>query len=488
MQKLNRTTAQISSPYPIRILQFGGGNFLRGFVDWIVEVYNKKNNSAWGVLVIKPTEKGDYDQWKEQDGLFHVLTRGIKHGQLLEEQTLVKCISQIIHPYKEWTAFLQSAENVGIKYIISNTTESGIHFSESDRFEDKPPHEFPAKLSLWLYHRFRHFRGASEAACVFIPTELINQNGSALKKTILQFASHWQLEDSFKEWIIEHNIFCNTLVDRIVPGVARESLPEVWNQIGFEDQMVTQGEPYHFWAIEAPPSVRVDFPIDKIGLNIVYTDDLSPFRTIKVRILNGAHTSMVPVGYLYGIETVRAAVCHPILGKYIQKVIFEEIIPGLDMPEAQLHQFAGEVLDRFKNPFILHQLISIALNSTSKFTTRLLPSILSFYQKRGKLPKYLVFSMAAMIHFYRGKRNGEMIPLKDDPSVIAFLQQLWAQCDGTDTGFANLAENVLKWEKNWRQDLTAIEGFQEELQRHLIQIDSFGMEAAVRRLINHPES
>ena len=482
MQSLNRNTANAPAAYPEKILQFGGGNFLRGFVDWIVEEYNEQTGSNWGILVVKPTQKGDYATWRQQDGLFHVLTKGIKNGQLVEESQLIKTVSRIIHPYKEWAAFLASAEQASLTYIISNTTEMGIRFSESDSITDKPPHEFPAKLTQWFYHRFKHFQGAEKAGCVVIPTELIIDNGTVLKNAILQYADHWQLENTFKEWIQQHTIFCNTLVDRIIPGVAKEALFDAWKQIGFQDQLITQGEPYHFWAIEAPESVRTAFPLDTLGLNIVYTNDLSPYRTIKVRILNGAHTSMVPVGYLFGIETVREAVEHPIVGSFIRQLLFEEIIPSLDLPEAQLQQFAKDVLDRFKNPTIQHQLISISLNSTSKLKARILPSILAYHQKTGQLPKRLVFAMAAKIYFYKGERNGQPIPLKDDPTAITFLQDLWTNCDGSPTAFADLATKVLQWEKTWGQDLSLINGFTEALTRHLIQIQEVGMEKAIVEL------
>ncbi len=482
MQKLNRNIANQPHPYPEKVLQFGGGNFLRGFVDWIIEEYNNKSNNNLGVLVVKPTERGNYDIWRQQDGLFHVLTKGIKAGKLLDEHQLIKCVSRIIHPYKEWNAYLKSAENKELKYIISNTTEMGIRFSATDKVSGAPPQEFPAKLTLWLYHRFQHFQGAMAAGCVLVPTELILDNGSTLKNTILQYANHWALGNTFKDWVNHANIFCNTLVDRIIPGVGKEALPKAYEQVGFEDKMLTQGEPYHFWAIEAPKSVRTTFPLDKIGLNIVYTDDLSPFRTIKVRILNGAHTSMVPVGYLYGIETVREAVEHPIVGQFIQQVIFEEIIPSLDLPQAQLQQFAHDVLDRFKNPFIKHQLISIALNSTSKFRTRILPSILAYHQKTGQLPKRLVFALAALFHFYKGENNGQPIPLKDDTKAIAFLQGLWQECDGSAAAFATLAKRVLQWKQNWEQDLSLIEGFEGELSRCLISIEKIGIKDAISNL------
>jgi len=240
--------------------------------------------------------------------------------------------------------------------------------------------------------------------------------------------------------------------------------------------MVTQGEPYHFLAIEAPSLVRTELPLDKIGLNIKYVDDLSPYRTIKVRILNGAHTSMVPVGYLYGTETVREAVEDEVMGEFVKQAIFEEIIPTLDLPKEELDQFANDVLDRFRNPFIHHELISIALNCTSKFKVRVLPSILAFYQQKGILPDALVFSMASLVHFYKGEKNGNPIPLKDDPASITFLKDLWSACDNTISGFENLTQQVLAWEKNWGTDLNKIPGLAQKISKYLLAIDKDGIQ------------
>ena len=484
MNKLNRNTAKVNKAFPERIIQFGGGNFLRGFVDWIIDVYNEKTDNNLGVLVVKPTEHGDYQKWRAQDGLFHVLTKGIKNGQLVDEKHLVKSVSRIVHPYQDYDTFLQSAENPEIRFIISNTTENGIRVDPKDQQSDKPPKEFPAKLTQWLFHRYQFFNGAEKAGCIVIPTELLIDNGDLLKGCILQIATDWKLPEKFKSWINDSNNFCNTLVDRIVPGVAEESMEAAWQQVGFQDNMITQGEPYHLWAIEAPEKVRAEFPLDKVGLNVVYTDDLMPFRVSKVRILNGAHTAMVPVGYLYGLETVRESVEHEVVGKFIQQVIFDEIIPTLDLPENELKQFAKDVLDRFRNPFIKHQLISISLNSVSKFKARLLPSLLEFNKRKEALPKGIVLSLAALICFYKGEFNGKSIPLNDDQSTIDFFQALWEKHNGSEVSLFALVEEVLKWEKTWGIDLSQISGLKELTTNFLLDIEKNGMPATLENAIS----
>ncbi len=482
MQKLNRTTTQSPAPHPEKVLQFGGGNFLRAFADWMLDVYNEKTGSDLGVLLVTPIERDHYQTWQEQDGLYHVLTRGLRNGEVVDEKHLVKSISRILHLYPKWDAFLESAENPDLRFVISNTTEAGIRFSANDKKTDAPPHEFPAKLTLWLYRRYRHFNGSPEAGCIFIPVELILKNGEMLRQCILQNADNWALESGFKDWIHSANIFCNTLVDRIVPGISREALPEEMKKTGFEDAMMTQGEAFHFWVIEGPETVREALPLDRAGLNVVFTDDLTPYRTRKVRILNGAHTSMTPVGYLYGAETVRQTVEHEVLGKFVRRAIFDEIIPTLDLPAETLRQYAADVLDRFKNPFINHQLISIALNSVSKFKTRVLPSILEYRQRQGQLPTCLTFSMAALIHFYQGTYRGRKIPLNDDPEAISFLQDRWRHGDGSPAAFAELAASVLQWEHAWGQDLSVIPGLKSKLAEHLARIEQVGMQKAVEEL------
>lgn len=483
MKELNRETTGLGKPLTERLLQFGGGNFLRGFVDWIIDEYNEKTNSQIGILVVKPTEKGDYQKWRDQEGLYHVLTKGIRDGVVVDECRLISSVSRIIHPYKEWETFLKSAEQEEIEFIISNTTETGIRFNESDLLNDRSPVEFPSKLARWLYHRYNHFKGNPELGCTIMPTELLIDNGALLKKTVLQYAELWQLEKAFKDWLVESNTFCNTLVDRIVPGVNPDDQNVAWQKVGYRDHMITQGEPYHLWAIEAPQKVRSTLPIDQIGLNIIYTEDLTPYRLLKVRILNGTHTTMVPVAYLYGLDTVRESMEDEALQIFLKNAVNDEILRTLDFPKDELVKFATDVTDRFKNPFIEHRLINISLNSFSKFKTRVLPSILDFIEKESKLPKYLTFSLAALIHFYKGKRKEESIPLNDDPEVIAFVQTLWDSYDKSRLTIDQLCHKVLSWTYIWETDLSEIDVLVEGLSKRVEDIQTMGIQKAIKSLI-----
>ncbi|NJB84985.1 tagaturonate reductase [Lewinella marina] len=475
MHSLNRTTASVAPPPPERVLQFGGGNFLRGFADWIIQVYNDTRDADLGVLVANNSDRRIYSEWQQQDGLFHVLTRGIRQGKTVDEVDLITNVSRVISMDADWSGFLASAEQPDFRYIISNTTEAGIRFSENDRLDSGVPDEFPAKLTAWLYRRFTHFAGVESRGCIVFPLELIVDNGSVLRDLVVKYARHWSLPEAFVAWVQQHCTFCNTLVDRIVPGVGEAEQATTWERLGFRDVAVTQGEPYHLLAIEAPAAVRQELPLDQIGLNIIYTDNLTPYRRSKVAILNGAHTSMVPVGYLSGKETVRETLEDETTGAFVRELLFEEVIPILRLPEVDLERFADDVLDRFRNPFIHHRLLSISLNSVSKFRERVLTSLLAYLEQRGTPPPRMTLAFAALIRFYRGKRAGQPIPLKDDDWAIDFLQRAWAECNSLD----ELTGRVLGWKRAWGRDLSDLPGLAEELSLALDRIEREGMAEAV---------
>lgn len=459
---LNRTVSENSIMRPLKILQFGGGNFLRGFVDWMVEILNESTDFNAGIIVVKPTEKGDYHALRNQDGLFHVLTNGIRNGELVSEEKLVTCVQQIIQPYKAWNSFLETAENPDIRFIVSNTTESGIKFNKQDSFPETCPQEFPAKLCAWMYKRWQHFEGRKDKGCIILPCELIENNGDQLRDCLLQYARFWGLEDNFQDWLQTANHYCNSLVDRIVPGYPKERASQIEEKLALRDELLVDAEPYHIWVIEGPEEVKQELPFEQTGLNVVFTDDLQPYRELKVRILNGAHTTVVPVGYLAGIETVREAVEDKEVGEFIRGAIYEEILPTLDFPQDQLEQYAKDVLDRFRNPFIRHQLIDISLNSISKFKTRVLPSLLAYQEKFGRLPQRLVKALAALICFYRGRRGEEKIPLRDSKATLAFFEEIWVNWE-KDKDSKQLVQAVLGNEKFWGKELNGVSGLPEKL-------------------------
>lgn len=471
------------SKYPERILQFGEGNFLRAFVDSMIHTMNQEADFNSGVVVIQPIQNGLVDILNQQDGLYTLYINGIQGGKVISEHKVIDCITRGISPYTDYDQYLKLAENPELRLVISNTTEAGIILNDKDRLEDRPQVSFPGKLTALLYRRYKFFNGDKSKGFILIPCELIEKNGDKLKETILKLVELWELEVDFRNWILEANTFCNSLVDRIVPGFPRETIQEIYKDLGYEDNIVVEAEPFHLWVIEGPDYVKSEFPADKVGLNVLFVDDITPYRTRKVRILNGAHTSMVPVAYLYGIDTVREAIEDEVIGKFTKDAIFEEIIPTLNLPKEELESFAKSVIDRFKNPFIKHELMSIALNSMSKFETRVLPSILEYQKRKGKLPQNLTFSLAALINFYRGERNGEKIILSDDVAILELYENLWNEYDGTPEQLKTIVATILSLEKIWKMDLSQILGLTDAVTAHLTNILELGMKKAVFELL-----
>ena len=457
---LNR--ALIDRPrHPERVAQFGGGNFLRGFVDWTIDILNDEAGFDSGVALIKATP-GSYPELDAQDCLFTTCLRGIREGELLEETRLISAVNRTLYPHADFDGYLALARGDDLRFIFSNTTEAGIVFSPDDQFSDAPPATFPAKLTRFLHERFRHFHGADDRGCIIIPTELIPDNATRLRELILRYAKLWGLEAAFSDWIENHNLFCNTLVDRIIPGFPAADAERLFADLGYEDQLLVAGEIYHSWIIEAPPSLLDEFPVDRsrTPLNIKIVADAAPYRRIKVRLLNGAHTSMVPLGLLLGIDSVRDAVEHERLGPFLRKLIFDEVIPSVgDIPQDELETFAVDVFDRFRNPHIHHRLLTISLNSASKVKERILPSILGYHAKRGELPQRLTLALAAFIRLYQGQWRGESIPLNDDPAILAWFKEAWATAENAD----DLAEMVLRNADLWDSDMTQVPGLSERV-------------------------
>ena len=304
-----------------------------------------------------------------------------------------------------------------------------------------------------------------------------------MKEIVLKYAEIWNLGDEFITWINTANTFFCSLVDRIVPGYPRDTIEEVRTELGYDDNLVDVGEVFHLWVIEGPQCLKKELPIEKAGLNVKIVDDMTPYRTRKVRILNGPHTAMVPVAYLYGLDTVGETVDHEIMGQYVRELIFDEIVPTLDLPHDELVQFGNDIIERFQNPYVKHYLMSIALNSMSKYKTRDLPSLTEYLKRKGELPRKLVFSLAALIEFYKGKRGNEDIKLADDEHILELYKNLWSECDGSETGLKTLVTKVLAYDRNWGMDLNEIEGLTQAVTDNLILIEKVGMKEAVKSVL-----
>ncbi len=436
---------------------------MRGFVDWIVDVMNEKTDFDGNIKIIQPIAQGMGNMINVQEGLFHLLLQGIESGKTIQEARLISSVDSVLNPYEDYQAYLALANNTDLKFIVSNTTEAGITYDPEDKSFSTLPITFPGKLTALLYQRFMDFDGDPEKGLVIIPCELIDKNGVQLKGCVLEYAQLWKLSEDFIDWIHKANHFCNTLVDRIVPGFPKTDISEIQQELGYQDNLVVMAEPFHLWVIEGPEELAEIFPAAKAGLQVKFVKDQSPYRTQKVRILNGAHTALVPVAYLQGLRTVRESVEDPVLNKFIKEAIFHEIIPTLDLPKNELEQFANAVLDRFRNPFIHHELISISLNSISKFKVRVLPSILVYQDKTGKWPKNLIHSFAALILFYRGRFGDQQIMLKDDEPVLEFFREVWK-----GDHLAEIVNKTLSKEDFWGMDLSQQKGLKDLVLEKLI--------------------
>jgi tagaturonate reductase len=465
--------------YPERVIQFGEGNFLRAFVDWIIDEMNEKQVFNGSVVVVQPLANGMIKLLNDQDGLYTLYLQGMKDGKAISEHKVINNVSRSLNPYEDYESFLKVAESESIRFVFSNTTEAGIAFDEKDELDKVPHSSYPAKLTAFMYRRFKYFNGDKEKGLILIPCELIDRNGEKLKEIVLKYAEIWGLEKEFTHWIESSNTFCCSLVDRIVPGYPRDNIGEILQELGYEDDLVDIGELFHLWVIEGPSWIAEEFPAASIGLNVKVVEDMTPYRDRKVRILNGFHTTMVPIAYLYGIDTVKEAVEDDVIGKFMMDVVFNEIIPVLDLPEQECISFAKDVIERFRNPFVKHNLMSIALNAMSKFETRVLPSLLAHKERVGQLPKGLCFSLAAYIEFYKGIRGEEKISLKDEEDILELYKNLWANYDGTYEGIKSIVSQVLGYEKNWKMNLNEIEGLTDAVTSYLYIIETKGISEAL---------
>jgi tagaturonate reductase len=479
---------------PERILQFGEGNFLRAFVDWMIHQLNKSDLFRGRVVVVQPIAEGLAGKLNEQDGLYTLLLRGLQDGNIVEKKEIITSISRGLNPYTDWEACLQCAENPTIEFIVSNTTEAGIAYNPTDKPDQAPPVSFPGKLTAYLYRRFTHFNGDPAKGLVILPCELIDRNGDNLKAIVLRLAKEWGLPISFSEWIEQHNIFTNTLVDRVVTGYPKDEVQALQEQFGYLDELMDTGELFHLWVIEGPQELAKRLPFTEVGLNVVWTDNMAPYRTRKVRILNGAHTASVPASFLYGLDAVKEMMEHPVTGKFVRQAIWEEIVPSIHLDREMLAEFAASVIERFENPFIKHYLLSILLNSSSKFKTRVLPSILQYQEAKGALPRRLVFSLAALAAVYKdgviagssmnARRSAGAFTMKDDLPVLTFMADTWQMFDGSRDGAEKVARAVLANTSMWGEDLNRFGGLTEMVANYLYQICTQGIQDTIAGLVD----
>lgn len=434
-----------------KIIQFGTGNFLRGFADCFIDKLNKENLFDGKIVIVSPTDSKQIDVLNAQNGRYNLYLRGIENGKEICERTEISAVSRAVNPYQDFAGFLALSENPDLRFIISNTTEAGIAFSADDKFTDRPAKSFPAKLTQLLYARFK----AGLGGFVIFACELIDNNAKELQKFVLRYAQQWALGEDFFHWIIAENKFCNTLVDRIVTGYPKEEADSLFGEIGYADKLLDTAEPYHLWVIEGDFENKL--PLQKSGLNVIWTNDVSPYKKMKVRILNGAHTSLVFPSMLCGVETVKESLEDEDLNKFLNTCLFDCILPTLGDTEEN-RQFASAVLERFANPYIKHMWQSISLNSVSKFTARVLPTITDYMDKNHTLPKPLVFSLACLIEYYK------TYDVQDDASAVEYIKN-------------HSVNDILSNTKIWNYDLSYMI---ELVDKSIEKIHTVGIKEAVK--------
>lgn len=479
MENLNRKNVANAKIYPEKIIQFGEGNFLRAFTDWIVFKMNNTLNFNSGIVVVQPLENGTCKMLNDQDGLYHVNLQGMQQNEMINSVDLIDVITRCVNPYKEFDDFMKLASNPDIRFVFSNTTEAGIVFDSNCKLEDRPAKTYPGKLTQLLYERFKIFEGAQDKGFIIFPCELIFHNGQELRNTIIKYSHLWELGKDFEKWFSEACGIYSTLVDRIVPGFPKNNLDQLLERIDIDDKLIVNGEVFHQWVIEAPSSVEKEFPASAAGLNVLFVNDEKPYHELKVTILNGAHTALSPVGYLAGLNTVRETMENEITGKFIQQILFEELPCNLNLPKIKIDKFTQETIERFRNPYINHFLTSIMLNSFQKFKTRDLPSLKKYYEMNNVLPMGIVIGLAAIISYYRGgKRGDDSITLSDDIKIIEKLQDLW-QLDN----LYSVAEGVLSYEYIWGENLNDIGDLTNQITAILNSINNVGMAETLKKYI-----
>ncbi|MCI2082066.1 MAG: tagaturonate reductase [Bacteroidales bacterium] len=478
MLRLNRKNVAAKS-YTEKVIQFGEGNFLRGFADWIIWNMDRRIGFDASVVVVQPIAKGMAGVLNEQDGLYDLNLQGLDGGKPVNSIEMIDVVSRAINPYEDFDAYLKLAEDPNMRFIISNTTEAGIAFDPECKPGDRPALSYPGKLTQLLYHRYEYFNGDLTKGFIIFPCELIFLNGKELKKCIEQYIDSWKLPDGFRKWFeTACGVYC-TLVDRITPGYPKDNIGELLKIIGYDDRLVDKAEIFHLWVIEAPESVEKEFPADKAGLHVKFVPSEAPYHARKVTLLNGPHTVLSPVGYLSGLDTVRECCEDPLIGRFVNKVMYDELLGTLDLPHDELKKFADDVHERFCNPFVKHFVTSIMLNSFPKYRTRDLPGLKTYLERNGKLPEGLVLGLAAIITYYRGGKRGEdtIVP-NDDPAIMELLKDLWSK------GCLDcLAKGVLGAENIWGEDLNEIPGLTELVERDIALIQEKSMEAAVESIL-----
>ncbi len=473
---------------PIRLVQFGEGNFLRAFVDYMVDRANEAGIMDCGIAVVKPIEFGSLERFEKQDNLYTVNLRGKLDGEVINSSHVVTSIEKTVDIYSDPDSYMELSRLETLRFVVSNTTEAGIVLDLNDKI-DGIPSTYPGKLTKFLFERFNCFGGDKSKGLILLPVELIENNGGKLKECVLALANAWGLGAQFSSWIEEACIFCSTLVDRIVTGYPRDEAEQICEGLGYSDELLDVGEPFGLWVIESERDISSELPLDRAGMPVVFTDDQRPYRERKVRILNGAHTSTVLLGWLSGLPIVRECMEDKVIRAFMEKAVGEEIAPQVKLPADEVAAFAEAVYERFENPFIRHSVLDISLNSVSKWKSRILPSFKDYFEKNGKIAPALTMSMAGLLAFYgageyidgkiEAKRpcDGTPYTVRDDAEALAFI------AENSQKPSAQYAKAVLSNEKFWGEDLCSYPRFCETVASYLDAFKADGVKETVAKLV-----
>jgi tagaturonate reductase len=428
-------------------------------------------------VAVQPIAQGMAEMINRQDGLYHVYLEGIKDKQPVKEITLVKSLNKVLNPYSEYEAYKELFLSPDLEIIISNTTEAGIRYEEGDDLTALPPKSYPAKMTALLHQRFQKFGGVADKGLLIVCCELIEDNGSTLREYVLRHAACNHLSDDFIAWVKTSCHFYDTLVDRIVPGFPRETINEIKAEIGFDDNLVVKGEYFHVWAIGGDSIIKEKLPLDKAGLNVLFMDDIKPFRAKKVRILNGSHTAMVPIALQMGCETVKDAFNEPLIETFINKMVANEVLPVINEDAEELKRFAAKILERFYNPYIKHYLKDISLNSLSKWEARNFPTLKDNTEKQNKEAKLTTFSFAALLVLYSGHAEVAFTP-NDTPEFVEFIQKSFDK-----NNIESWVGGIIGNNKIWKENLSNIPHFTDNVAKDVQLILQKGMKNALQMII-----
>ncbi len=470
---------------PIKVVQFGEGNFLRAFVDYMIDVANEAGVMDAGIALVKPITFGTLERFDNQDNLYTVILRGKQDGQVVNDSRIVTSVEKTVGVYEDFEGFMDLARLDSLEFVVSNTTEAGIVLDKNDSMEGIP-NTYPGKLTKFLHARFESFAGDVSKGLIMLPVELIENNGGKLKECVLALADIWNLSEEFKNWVANACVFCSTLVDRIVTGYPRDEAAAICETLGYQDDLLDVAEPFGLWVIESDKDISDRFPLDKAGMPVVFTDNQKPYRERKVRILNGAHTSSVLLGWLCGLGCVRDCMEDRLVRAFMEKAVRDEIMPFVKLPKEDVEAFAEAVFERFENPFIYHKVLDISLNSVSKWKARVLPSFKDYYAEFGKIPAALTLSFAALMAFYTADKmedgalaavraDGTAYAVRDDAAVLEFMLA------NSQKSAADYAHAVVTNEAFWGEDMSKYEGFEAAVAEAVDSIRTIGARATAEK-------